>query len=109
QEQLDQAGHLAEEGREVRVGLDVRADLRIEACPRPQYRVVVRVSQKACIEYQICFPRQAMRIGEGNQRNDKLRLGIFRARAEMPLDQAAQRGEREFGRVDHEVGTVAQT
>ena len=62
----------------------------------------MRVPQEACIEYQICFPRQAFRIGERNQGNSQPRL--VRIGAKMPLDHPAEVGDRQPGGINHKVG-----
>jgi len=59
QEQVDQISQPAEECREIRVRLDEGANLEIQPRPRLQYGVIVRITQKAGIEYQICFPWEA--------------------------------------------------
>ena len=108
QDQVDQFRRSRKKFAEVRVGLDVGPDLRVQPGPGPQYGVVVRVPQKACIEYQICFPRQALADRRRTPATPPAAGSRSRAGAEMPLDQLAQAGDRQVRGIHHQVGVLAQ-
>ncbi len=66
----------------------------------------MRVTQEACVEYQICFPRKALGVGEGHQRHRH--LGLIGIRAKMPFDQAAQVGDRQSRRIHDHIRLLPQ-
>ncbi len=68
----------------------------------------MRVSQKACVEYQIGVPRQAHGKRERDQRQHHARAGASGRRAEIALDELAHGRDGKLGRVDHQIGMFAQ-
>src|ERR1700761_7115078 len=74
QDHLDKPGQRRKKPAEVSIGLNIDADLWVQSSALPQHGIVVRIPQKACIKYQICFRRKASRIRERNEGNNKPRL-----------------------------------
>ncbi len=69
----------------------------------------MRVPQKACVEYQIRFPRQARGKGKGNEPEIETRLALHRAaRPKMPLDEPSQSDRSQLGSIHDEIGCLFQ-